>query len=341
MKITDVAVAVFMQRDGSFLLASRPEGKPYAGYWEFPGGKIEVGEYVRDALIREIVEELNVVVEDCTPWFTFGMHYEHATVRLHTWRVTQWRDADAENVKGMHGMEGQQFAWQRLADITVAPTLAGCVPIFRALSLPTTYAITNASEIGVDAYLASLRALSVAIDHSSKSASRTAPNGEFREVTFPPLIQVREKNLPRDALEKFAREVIAISREHQSRVLINSDIALAEKVGAAGVHLTSAQLAALHERPDVAWVGASVHTRDALELAAIRKCDFAVLGSVKATASHPGQTPMGWDAFTQLVRDTPIPVYAIGGMTREDLAQAMRCGAHGIAMQRAALLGSK
>jgi 8-oxo-dGTP diphosphatase len=331
MKATDVAVAVLMQRDGSFLLASRPQGKPYAGYWEFPGGKIEAGETVRDALTREIVEELNVVIEECTPWFTFGMHYEHATVRLHTWRVTRWRDVDANNVKGMHAMEGQQFAWQRLGHITVAPTLPGCVPIFRALSLPTTYVITNASEIGVDAYLHNLSAL------SEKNASKFSSNGEFDGSKFPQLIQVREKSLPPDALEKFAREVIAISREHQSRVLINADVALAEIVGAAGVHLTSAQLASFHERPDVAWVGASAHSREELIRACALKCDFAVVGSVNATASHPGQVPMGWDEFTRVVCNTPIPTFAIGGMRPTDLAHAVVCGAHGIAMQRAAV----
>lgn len=333
MKITDVAVAVFQRPDGSFLLASRPEGKPYAGYWEFPGGKIEPGETVRDALTREIVEELNVVVEACTPWFTFGMHYEHATVRLHTWRVTQWRDADA---RGMQGMEGQQFAWQRLSNISVSPTLPGCVPIFRALALPTTYVITNASEVGVDAYLAKLRTL------SSKNASNTAPIGEFQGIfavptSFPALIQVREKSLPRDVLKKFAREVVAIAHEHGTRVLINSDIELAREVGADGVHLTSAQLASVDERPDLAWVGASVHSRDELMRAASLKCDFAVVGAVKPTASHPGQATMGWENFSRIAIDAPIPVFAIGGLQPADLVEAIARGAHGIAMQRAAL----
>ena len=147
--VTEVAVAVFIRPDGSFLLSSRPEGKPYPGYWEFPGGKIEPGETVLQAMTRELIEELNVTITTAVPWFTFMMHYTHATVRLHCWRVSAWTGE-------MRGMEGQQFEWQRLNQLTVAPTLPGCVPIFRALALPAVYAISNASEAGVEAYLQQL-----------------------------------------------------------------------------------------------------------------------------------------------------------------------------------------
>ncbi len=369
-KITNVAVAVFQKPNGTFLLASRPEGKPYAGYWEFPGGKIEAHETVRDALKRELIEELNVVIDHATPWLTFMMHYTHATVRLHTWRVTAWHEADA---RGMCGLEGQMFEWQAINAITVAPTLPGCVPIFRALSLPTTYVITSASIVGVDAYLQYLRGFS-----GKKTSNRSPGNGlqdavvannlspfvlslskdmaihnrqqfdptALRQAqgersllgntTFPALLQIREKNLSPSALEKFAKEAIAITREHGIRVLINSDITLAERLDAAGVHLTASQLHTLNTRPDFAWVGASAHNRQDIERAASLNCDFAVLGSVKETPSHPGQTPMGWNAFADAVFDTPIPVYAIGGMTTTDIDEAIIHGAHGIAMQRGA-----
>lgn len=331
MKITDVAVAVFLRPDGSFLLSSRPSGKPYAGYWEFPGGKIEVGETVRDALKRELIEELNVVIDTATPWFTFMMHYEHATVRLHTWRVTAWHDVDA---RGMRGMEGQEWKWQTMSNLTVAPTLPGCGPILRALSLPPIYALTNAAEVGMETYLQQLRVV------WSLNASKRPPNGEFDIGNRPPpmMIQVREKFLSPAALKKFAVEVVAIAREHDALVLINGDANLAADVGADGVHLTSAQLRTATERPAFQWVGASVHSRDELRLAAELKCDFAILGSVKPTQSHPGQPPIGWDAFANVVRDTPIPVFAIGGLRHTDMMQAIVCGAHGIAMQRHSLM---
>ena len=132
MNITEVAVAVFIKPDGTFLLSSRPEGKPYAGFWEFPGGKIEAGETVLEALVRELSEELAVAITEASPWFTFTMRYTHAHVRLHCWRVQAWRGE-------MRGLEGQLFEWQSLRALTVAPTLPGCVPIFKALALPLIY----------------------------------------------------------------------------------------------------------------------------------------------------------------------------------------------------------
>ncbi len=332
-KITEVAVAIFLKADGSFLLSSRPEGKPYPGYWEFPGGKIEPGESVRDALVRELIEELNVTISHATPWFTFMMHYTHATVRLHCWRVTAWQG-------DMRGLEGQAFAWQAAAALTnnaltVMPTLPGCVPIFNALKLPRVYAITNASEIGVDAYLAHLRTT------LNKYASNTAPIGEFGALNSVPMIQIREKEMLQDvpaAFSTFTREVLAIAREHGAKVLINSasnkDIAFAQTLKADGVHLTSVQLATLDARPDFPLVGASIHSRAELEHAAQLKCNFAILGAVNTTSTHPGQAPMGWLAFADTTNATPIPCYALGGLRTSDMAMAIEHGAHGIALQR-------
>jgi 8-oxo-dGTP diphosphatase len=335
-KITEVAVAIFLKADGSFLLSSRPEGKPYPGYWEFPGGKIESGESVRDALVRELIEELNVTITHATPWFTFMMHYTHATVRLHCWRVTAWQG-------DMRGLEGQAFAWQAAAALannennalTVMPTLPGCVPIFNALKLPRVYAITNASEIGVDAYLTHLRAT------LNKNASNTAPIGEFGELNIVPMIQIREKQMSQDApaaFSTFTREVLAIAREHGAKVLINSasdkDIAFAQTLKADGVHLTGAHLATLDARPDFPLVGASIHSRAELERAAQLKCDFTILGAVNATPTHPGQAPMGWPAFAGTTNATPIPCYALGGLRMSDMVIAIEHGAHGIALQR-------
>ena len=305
--VTEVAVAVFIRPDGSFLLSSRPEGKPYPGYWEFPGGKIEPGETVLQAMTRELIEELNVTITAAAPWFTFMMHYTHATVRLHCWRVSTWSGE-------MRGMEGQQFEWQRLNQLTVAPTLPGCMPIFKALALPAVYAISNASEAGVDAYLQQLeRALKQGLK----------------------LVQVREKNMPAAECADFARRVVELAHAHGAQVLINRDAALATQVGADGVHLTGEQLAQCEERPAFAMVAASTHSRAEIERAAALKLDFAVLGPVHATASHPGQVPLGWPRFAEIVTAAPLPVYALGGMTTADLHDARAAGAHGIAMQRA------
>ena len=305
-QITEVAVAVFIKPDGSFLLSSRPEGKPYPGYWEFPGGKIESGESVLQALKRELMEELNVAITNATPWFSFMMVYTHATVRLNCWRVTAWQGE-------MRAMEGQQFHWQRLNALTVMPTLPGCVPIFRALALPQIYAITNADEMGIDAYL---RGLEHALEKGLK------------------LIQVREKKMPPQMFSQFARQVVLCAHAHGARVLVNGDVELAREIGADGVHLTALQLHQCTSRPDAAMVGASTHSREEIERAGELKLDFAVLGAVKPTLTHPNQTPIGWEKFAAIVEAAPLPVYALGGLSPEDLAEAMTYAAHGVAMQR-------
>ena len=304
--ITEVAVAVFIKPDGSFLLSSRPEGKPYPGYWEFPGGKIEPGETVLQAMKRELMEELNVAITSATPWFTFMMHYTHALVCLHCWRVTDWHGE-------MQGMEGQQFGWHRLDAISVAPTLPGCGPIFKALALPHIYAITNATEAGVTNYL---RQLEHALDNGLK------------------LIQVREKNMRVDELRSFASQVVKLAHARGAKVLINSGEDLARDIGAEGVHLTAHQLTQCNIRPDFALVGASTHSREEIERAAELKLDFVVLGTIKPTLTHPGQVPFGWGRFVALVEATPLPVYALGGLSSADLDDAIAHGAHGVAMQR-------
>ena len=119
--ITDVAVGVLLQPDGAFLLTSRPPGKVYAGHWEFPGGKLEVGESVAQALERELYEELGIRVSQIELWKTQMVDYPHALVRLHFCKVRHWDGA-------LQMREGQSFAWQQLP-VTAAPVLPGTVPV--------------------------------------------------------------------------------------------------------------------------------------------------------------------------------------------------------------------
>jgi 8-oxo-dGTP diphosphatase len=121
-----VAVGILVQPDGQFLLTTRPPGKSYAGHWEFPGGKLEAGETVEDALARELHEELGIHVQHIGRWREQVVDYPHALVRLHFCKVTHWQ---GELVM----REGQQFAWQRLP-VTVTPVLAGTVPVLQCLS---------------------------------------------------------------------------------------------------------------------------------------------------------------------------------------------------------------
>jgi len=132
----DVAVGVLIDADGNFLLTSRPQGKVYAGWWEFPGGKLEAGESVEQALRRELHEELGIEIGAVQPWQTEIVDYEHARVRLHFCKVFDWRGA-------FEMREAQQMAWQTLP-VRVAPVLPGTLPVLgwfaqeRGFSGPTT-----------------------------------------------------------------------------------------------------------------------------------------------------------------------------------------------------------
>lgn len=306
--ITDVAVAIILRPDGEFLLARRPEGKPYAGYWEFPGGKVEPGEAVRAALDREIREELGVQITQAYPWVTQVFTYPHATVKLHFYRVTAWQGEP-------HPHEGQIFSWERAESVGVAPVLPANGPIFRGLSLPPVMGVSQLAELGETTFLARLE---------------SAMQGGLR------LIQLREKQLSDAALLAIANRVVAMAREHGARVLLNAPIELAQRAAVDGVHLSAARLAQLIARPDIAWCGASCHSRAELDRAAELGLDYVVLGPVLPTATHPHAAGLGWERFGELIRDFPLPVFAIGGLTQAQLGDAWQQGAHGIAMLRGA-----
>jgi 8-oxo-dGTP diphosphatase len=307
-KIVEVAAAVLQNPDGSFLLAQRPAGKAYAGYWEFPGGKIELGETPYHALVRELREELGITVTTAYPWITRVFTYPHATVRLNFFRVTAWSGE-------LHPHEGQQFAWQHLPDISVAPVLPANAPILRALSLPPLYAISNVQELGENEFMRRLEA---------------ALHKGFR------LVQLREKNYSREALRELALKMLPLMRQHDARLIINADIELVKEIGADGVQLTGVQLAELRERPAVEWCAASCHNAAELRRAEQLGCDFALLSPVLATQSHPGTPHLGWEKFAVIAAGSSIPVYGLGGLAHDDLQPAWQHGAHGIALLRQA-----
>jgi len=116
-----VAVGVLLRADGAFLLTSRPAGKAYAGYWEFPGGKLEADETVEQALRRELQEEIGITIQDCKVWKTERIDYPHALVQLNFCKVTQW-------VGELQMLESQSFAWQQLP-VEVKPVLPGTLPV--------------------------------------------------------------------------------------------------------------------------------------------------------------------------------------------------------------------
>jgi 8-oxo-dGTP diphosphatase len=294
---------VIQRPDGAFLLAQRPQGKVYAGYWEFPGGKVEPGEPAADALARELHEELGIDVETAYPWVTRVFTYPHATVRLQFYRVVKWKNEP-------HPRERQAIAWQRLGGTMASPMLPANAPVLASLALPAEYAITDATKWGTALMLEKL---------------------ERRLEQGLELLQVREPGLSAEELRGFSEQAIARARRHGCKIMVK-----APHPGADGIHVTAAELMQLKQKPKTGLVAASCHSREELERAMELELDFAVLGPVKETTSHARAAAMGWKAFGELVRGASIPVYAIGGLARADLDDAWRAGAHGVAMIRGA-----
>lgn len=305
-RIVRVAAAVVVHPDGRVLLAQRPPGKHYAGYWEFPGGKLEAGEAPADALARELREELGIAVTRAAPWITQEFVYPHAHVELHFFRVFGYTGNPV-------GHDGQAFAWQRPGAFDVAPLLPANTRVLAALQLPAVYGVSRAADVGEDAFIA--------------SAERALAQG-LR------LIELREKDWPVARRDALAARLLPIAARHEARVLLNGSIDDARRGGFAGVHWTAAALGAATTRPRDLMVAASCHSRDELARAADLDVDFALLGPVHATPTHRGASPLGWSGFARHVGGTRVPVYAIGGLSGEDLDIAIEHGAHGVALRR-------
>ncbi len=300
--VTHAAVAVLVREDGQVLMGQRPEGKAWAGWWEFPGGKVEAGELPIEALVRELQEELGIAVEQAYPWLTRQFDYPEKTVKLHFYMVRAWHGEP-------YGKEGQLLLWQQPNAVEVSPVLPANEPILKALQLPYVYAATNMVSIGETLFFAHLN---------------LALNNGLR------LIQVHEPTLDAVALKTFAERVVQCARPYAAKVLIYRDIALAQAVGADGVHLQTEQLMSLTTRPKVSWCIATCHHAEHMAHAAMLGLDGVVFAAAKQPVSD-------WANFSSMIKGNTIPVYADVGIDVDFLDTAWQAGAHGIATTIAAL----
>ncbi len=322
-EVTHAAVGVIQREDGQVLLAERPLGKPWAGYWEFPGGKVEDNETSEQALKRELQEELGIVVTASYPWLTRSFAYPEKydlagkleapakTVKLHFFIVTKWLGEPS-------GLERQKISWQRPEKITVTPMLPANAPILQALTLPSQYGITHLSEMSEVLFFQRLK--------------QALENGLM-------MIQVREQHLSVTDFYSFAERVIDMARPYQAKVFINSnayyaDLNLVKLLNLAGIHFTAQALMKLPAKPTGLLSGASCHNSQELAKAAALGLDYVMLSPVQLSLSHAEAHPLGWDQFSALIAQYALPVYALGGLQPADLHTARSYGAHGIAILR-------
>lgn len=302
----EVIAGVIRDARGRILLARRTEGRDLAGRWEFPGGKREPDETAEAALQRELHEELGIEVEIGPRLISVPQIYPDKRLRLDVREITRFRGT-------ARGREGQALAWvppPKLASYAMPPADR---PVVAALLQPDCYLVTPDPD-DEGRWLA-------ALESALASGVRRV---QLRARTFDP---VRWHSLVRLAAER--------CRAAGAEALVNGDIELAQANGI-GLHLRAAQLTALDRRPVPAEVmlAASCHDADQLRAAEALGCDFALVGAIKPTPSHPEAPGIGWDSFAALREHVSLPLYAIGGLGPDDLAEARRHGAQGIAAIR-------
>ncbi len=300
-----VAVAVVFDDTGRLLITRRAATAHQGGLWEFPGGKLAPGESVREALQRELAEEVGIHITQARLLIRLRHDYPERAVRLDVLRVDAFRGE-------AHGREGQPLRWVEPAELSRFSFPAANKPILRAVDLPARYLITPEPLPGSD-FLPRLEA-----------ALRRGVR----------LVQLRSKRLGESEYLPLAREAVALCHAHGARLLVNGEPSLALASGADGVHLDGRRLRDLGERPPLGLVGASCHDATQLAEAAAKGVDFAVLSPVAETASHPQAVPLGWARFRALSDEATLPVYALGGLDEADLADAWAHGAQGIAAIR-------
>lgn len=291
------------------LITRRPDHAHQGGLWEFPGGKVEPGEAVLEALQRELHEELGITIQQTRPLIGVAHDYSDKSVLLDVYRVDQFDGA-------AYGREGQPLQWVDPAHLNQFSFPEANHPIIRSVQLPECYLITPDPGEDIPAFLAQLKkCLQCGIR----------------------LVQLRAKSLCQDDYIELARQVKKLCAHNGAKLILNADPALVSVVEADGVNLTGERLMALKGRPlpEEKWVSASCHTHDDLVHATEINVDFAMLSPVKATASHPDVIPLGWQRFQEMCEHAAFPVFALGGVSVDDMDYAIQHGAQGIAAIRA------
>jgi 8-oxo-dGTP diphosphatase len=306
-KFLQVAAGVIKSPDGKLLIARRDESLHQGGLWEFPGGKIEAGETPKQALFRELKEELDIEALSAAPLITIHHRYPDRDVTLRVFLVDRFSGT-------ARGCQGQPVRWVEPNELDQFAFPAANRPIIAAAQLPPFYAILD-DQVS---------------HHLMEDLHKLLAQG-IR------LIQARLKTSPRDRIAEFLTAALPLCSKQGAALLINSAADYGQ-AGAHGLHLTGRDLLASHERPTgYRWVGASCHTLQELEHAQKIGADFAVLAPVLPTLTHPGTAVLGWDRFAALAERINIPVYALGGLTKRDLNAAHEAGAQGVAGIRAFL----
>ncbi|MDB2589557.1 Nudix family hydrolase [Candidatus Thioglobus sp.] len=302
MKTIKAVVGVLQNSANEILIAKRQAHQFMAGFWELPGGKIEPTESDQEAIIRELKEELDIVVTDLSIHQTLTYQYPDRLIKLNIYNINQYQNTPI-------GAEGQEITWsgiEHLAHFNLLPTMRDFI---NSITLPNKYWITPSSEHQSDAWMAKF-------DEKLKQGIS--------------LIQLRSKvKLDSDFIQQLYNQCHQVN----AKLLLNIPNKTFKEGYCDGWHLTTNEMLNLKERPCGAnqILSASTHDLNEALKAQSLGADFVVISPVQATQTHPDTAPIGWDAAKEVVDQLNIPVYFLGGMTLNDLNKTLNLGAQGIA----------
>jgi len=306
LRLIHVLAGVVRDDRGNVLIAQRPAGKHLAGMWEFPGGKRRKGEKPELALARELDEELGLSVTKSRPLIRYIHKYPDRHIDLDVRLVTDFKGQP-------RGREGQAFDWVHPEQLMERGLLPADRPVATALTLPSTCMISGAFDT---------------VDEFRRGIDAALKTGVG-------MIQIRAPGSAPDVLESLVETALPLCKTGGALMTVNGDPAqlapIARKQGIAGVHVPAAILGTMTSRPDVGLFGASCHDAREIERAKSLGADYVFLSPVRPTNSHPAAAPMGWQKFTSLAASSSMPVFALGGMSMDDLNTAWHAGAQGIA----------
>ncbi len=298
---------IYNAKRDAVLISKRRAGQHLGGLWEFPGGKLEPGESAEAALRRELYEELGIKAAAIAGLVDVRHDYQDKRLLCRVWRVYAWRG-------DIRARENQALSWAPLDKLERYAFPEANRAILAALRLPPVYLISEPScedkgrclAVLEQCLRAGLRLFQLRME---------APGGQ-----------------PDEAL--FIAELKSMLGRYAAKLIINGAPAAMRKYQADGIHLNSRALFRYSSRPVAAdrLLGASCHNEREIARAARIGADYIFISPVKPTKSHPGSKAIGWQRFESLCRLSPVPVYALGGLTAADLPAARKNGAHGLAL---------
>ncbi|RYZ96562.1 MAG: Nudix family hydrolase [Moraxellaceae bacterium] len=308
LRVVHVAVGVVIGADNKILIAKRPDNTHQGGLWEFPGGKVDAGESVQHALVRELHEELAIAVVDSAPLIKIRHNYSDKSILLDVWKITKF---DGEPL----GNEGQPIRWVTPDELMNFEFPAANKPIVTAINLPQRWLVTGEAQ----------------------SHKEFIERTELALRSGIKLIQLRVKNSLDPVFSELVSDMSELCRIYSAKLQLNTSeenfLSLKNLPDHVGLHLNSNNLMQMLFRSidKSILLSASCHNEIEIDHAQKIGIDFCCISPVLYTDSHRDAIVLGWERFAELVEKSTIPVYALGGMSDSDVTKAVALGAQGIA----------